>query len=123
MASSWEAWELEGSWSGSQRTRADGLEAPLPALRPCDALVTLGPAVAIKLPDVAHFLNLIQVEVCDHDFILVAAPHRNDLAARIAEVTGAIELANGPGFFETNAIDRAHEVLIGNRVGGLLELP
>ena len=46
-----------------------------------------------------------------------------DLAARIAEIAGAVELADVPGRFGAHAIDGADEVAVGHGVRGLLELP
>ena len=46
-----------------------------------------------------------------------------DLAARVAEVGLAVELADLPGALDADAIDGPHEVLVGDRVGRLLELP
>ena len=46
-----------------------------------------------------------------------------ELPARIAEVALAVELADVPGRFGADAVDRAHEIAVGHRVRRLLELP
>ena len=46
-----------------------------------------------------------------------------DLAARIAEVALAVELADPPRLFPAGAIDRADEIAVGDGVGRLLQLP
>jgi hypothetical protein len=55
-------------------------------LRARDLAVGFRPAIAIKLPGRAHFLNLIKVQVGDEQFVLVPAVLRDDLATRIAEI-------------------------------------
>ena len=49
--------------------------------------VSFGPAVAEELPDFPYFGDHVEVEVGDHDFIFIAAGLRDDLTARIAEIT------------------------------------
>ena len=51
-----------------------------------DGTVSFGPAVAIELPHVAHFFDLVQVQICHHHFIFVATAHGAHLAAGIAEI-------------------------------------
>src|SRR5208283_2801612 len=82
-----------------------------------DGTVSFGPAVAVELPHVSHFLDLVQVHVCHHHLILVAAAHGEHLSARIAEIGLAVKLADGPGLFDANAIDDANEVLVGHGMG------
>src|SRR5256885_7064505 len=55
-------------------------------------------------------------DVCSSDLelVLVAAADRNELPARIAEVALAVELADIPRGFDTDAVDRADEVPVGN---------
>src|SRR5204862_3355349 len=72
------------------------------------------------LPD---FGDHIQVEIGGQHLILVPRSLRDDLAARIAEVAGAIELADVPRRLDADAIDCAYEVAIGDRVRGLLQFP
>jgi hypothetical protein len=48
---------------------------------------------------------------------------RHDFAARIAEITLAVEFADFPGGFGADTIDGGDEILIGDGVGGLLEFP
>ena len=61
-----------------------------------ERLVRLGPAVAEELPGVAHFADLVEVEVGDDELVLVARRLGDDLAARVAEVALAVELADVP---------------------------
>src|SRR5712692_11019287 len=78
-------------------------------------------AVAIKLPDLSYFLDHVEIEIGDQQFVFVAAGLGEDLAAWIAEVTLAVKLSNVPRLFPSHAIDRAYEVSVGCGVGGLLE--
>src|ERR1035437_1118988 len=88
-----------------------------------DGTVSLGPAVAVELPHVPHFFDLVQVQIGHHHFVLVAAAHSAHLSPRIAEIGLAIELADGPGFLDADAIDCANKVLVGYGMGGLFEPP
>ena len=47
----------------------------------------------------------------------------DELAARVAEVALAVELADPPRLFPAGPVDRADEVLVRHGVGRLLELP
>src|SRR5207249_4477822 len=69
------------------------------------------------------FLNFIQIQIRNDDFLFIARALRNDLAARRAEITLAIELTDVPRMLASNAVDRADEVTIRHRMGRLLELP
>ena len=62
-------------------------------------LVTFRPAIAEELPGVAHFANHVQIQIRDDQGILVTRRLGNDLPARFAEITLAIELANVPWLF------------------------
>src|ERR1035437_784825 len=86
-------------------------------------LVGLGTAVTIKLPDVAHFANHVEVQVGDDDGVLVTRAFRHDLAAWIGEIALSVKFAKVPGFLRPDAIDRAHVKYIRHRRGGLFELP
>ena len=88
-----------------------------------DRPVRLGPAVAEELPGVADLADQVEVEVGDHDVVAVAAADGEHLAARVAEVALAVELADPPGLLEAGPVDRADEVAVGDRVRRLLELP
>src|SRR5216683_7893235 len=94
----------------------------LPRLR-CQRAVRLRTPVAIKLPDLSHFLDHVEIEIGDQHFVFIAAGLGEDLAARIAEVTLAVKLSNVPGLFPTNTIDRTDEVSVRRGVSGLLEFP
>src|ERR1700689_1421532 len=89
----------------------------------CDWAVAIGTAVAEKLPDFADFRDHIEIEIGDHHFIFVAAGLRDYFAARIAEVAFAVELADAPRLFDTDAVDCADEVTVRHRMRGLLEFP
>src|SRR5918993_4992735 len=88
-----------------------------------DGSVGLGPPVPIELPRVAHLLNQPEVEIGDDEFIAVAAADREYLPARVAEVALPVELADIPGRFDADAIDRADEIAVRYRVCRLLEFP
>ena len=75
------------------------------------------------MPGVAHFANQIEIQIGDDDRVLIAGRLRDDLPARIAKITLAIELADVPRLFVADAIDRADEVTVGDRVRGLFQLP
>src|SRR5467141_1601712 len=94
----------------------------LPGLRRQGA-VGFRTAVAIKLPDLPHFLDHVEIEIGDQHFVFVAASLGEDLAARIAEVTLAVKLTDIPRLFPSHAIDRAYKVAVRRGVGGLLEFP
>src|SRR5581483_9563586 len=85
--------------------------------------VGLRSAVAVKLPGVADFADHVQVEIGDDDVVGVARACGEDAAARIAEVTLAVELADAPGFFPAGSVDGADEVAVGDGVGRLFEFP
>jgi len=89
----------------------------------CDFAVGLGAAVAIKLPGVADFLDVVEIEFSDEQFVLVAARLRHNLSTWIAEIALAVEFADFPRSFCADAIDGSDEVLVGDGMGGLLELP
>src|SRR5260370_36489600 len=80
-------------------------------------------AVAIELPGVADFLDFVEIQLGDEQFILIAAGLLDDFAARVAEVAFAVKFADSPGSFGANAIDGGDEVGVGHGVGGLLEFP
>ena len=66
---------------------------------------------------------MVEVEVGRQHFVLVARGLGEDLAARIAEVALAVELADLPRLLDADAIDGADEVPVGDGVRRLLELP
>src|SRR3954452_20802363 len=88
-----------------------------------DPVVRLRTAVAIELPGVADFADLVHVEVGDDEGVLIARRDGEHLAARIAEVALAIKLADVPRRFVADAVDRADEIAVRDGVRRLLELP
>src|SRR5713101_6360444 len=80
-------------------------------------------AVAVELPGVAGFLDFIEIQFGNKQFILVAAGLLDDLAARVAEIALAVEFANSPWRFGADAVDGSDEIGVSNSVGGLLEFP
>src|SRR5258708_21688791 len=88
-----------------------------------DFAVRFRAAVAIELPGVANFLNFIEIQLGDEQFVLVAAGLLHDFAARVAEIALAVEFADFPGSFGADAVDGGDEVSVGNGVSGLLEFP
>src|SRR5450755_2214717 len=85
--------------------------------------VSLRTPVAIKLPDSSYFLDHVEIEVGDQHFILIAAGLHYDLAARVAEVTLAVKLADVPRLFPPHAIDGSDEVSVSGGVRGLFQFP
>src|SRR5437016_1740556 len=85
--------------------------------------VALRPAIAEELPGVTHFANHIEIKIGNNQRVLVARRLRDDLSARIAKVTLAIEFADVPGHFVADPVYRADEVTISDGVGRLLQLP
>src|SRR5882762_7346225 len=80
-------------------------------------------AVTVKLPGIADFLNFIEIQFRDEEFILVAAGLLNDFPARVAEIAFAVEFADLPGMLSADAIDSRDEISVSNRVRRLLEFP
>src|SRR5207245_10729044 len=89
-------------------------------LRLCERPVRLWSPVSVELPYVTHFQDLVEVEVGHHDLILVPRGLCDALAARIAEVALAVELADVPRLLMADPIDGPDEVAVGHGVGGLL---
>src|SRR6202158_2156061 len=88
-----------------------------------DFSVRFRPAVAVKLPSIADFLNLIEIQFRDEQFILIAAGLLDDFAARVAEIAFAVEFADLPGMLGADAVDGRNEISVSNRVRWLLEFP
>src|SRR5439155_21069218 len=88
-----------------------------------DRSVRFGSAISIELPRVAHFLDQIEVQIRDDELVLVPAAFGDDAPARIAEVALAVELADLPRRFDADAVDRADEIAVGDRVRRLFQLP
>src|SRR5689334_6029271 len=86
-------------------------------------LVGVRAPIAEKLPRLADFLDLIEIQVGDQNFVFIARGAGDDLAARIAEVAGAIEVPDVPGSLSAHAIDGADEVAVGDGMRGLFDLP
>src|ERR1044072_4248382 len=61
-----------------------------------DRPVSIRAAVTEQLPGIAPFADLVQVEIGDDQFVLVAAAFGNYLAARIAEIALPVKLADVP---------------------------
>src|SRR3954453_16529431 len=97
-------------------SRTGGLESN-------DPVVRLRTAVAIELPGVADFTDLVHVEVGDDEGVLIARRAGEHLAARIAEVVLAVKLTGVPRRFVAEAVDRADEVAVRDGVRRLSELP
>src|SRR5271154_4511738 len=88
-----------------------------------DFAVGFGTAVAIELPGVADFLDFVEIQVGDEEFVFVAAGLRYDLTFGITKITFAVEFTDFPGLLGADAVDSGDEILIGDSVSGLLELP
>src|ERR1700722_11010793 len=86
-------------------------------------LISFGAAVAEKLPGLPHFRNHVEIKIGSQYLVFITAGLSENLAARIAEVTLAVKLADVPRLFRTHTIDCTHEIAIGYRVRGLLQFP
>src|SRR5205807_3470043 len=69
------------------------------------------------------FLNFVEVQFRDQQFILVTAGLGDDFSARVAKVALAVKFADFPGSFRADAIDGGDEISVCDGVGGLLEFP
>src|SRR5690242_21586679 len=76
---------------------------------PHQRLRKVGPAVPEKLPCFANLADHVEIEVSGQHFIPVSRRLGDDLAAWIAEVIRAIELAAIPRCLDTDSIDRPHK--------------
>jgi len=75
------------------------------------------------LPGLADLGNHVKVKIGGQDFVLIAGRLGKNLAARIAEIAGAVKFADVPRRFGADTIDGGNEVAVGSGVCGLLELP
>src|SRR6267154_1297062 len=107
----------------SARSNLVGRLGVFSGTRARDFTVGFRAAVAEELPGIADFLDFIEIEFGDEQFVLVAAGLLDDFPTRIAEITLAVKFADFPGSFGANAVDSGDEILIGDGVGGLLEFP
>src|SRR6266568_1234621 len=118
LSSSWSKCDPEtysvGCFAGAGGFRGAGA---------CNFSIGLGTAVAVELPNVAHFLDFVEIKVGGKEFVLVAAGLSNNFSARIAKVALAVEFANLPGMFGADAVDGSDKIGVGDGVSGLLELP
>src|SRR6185369_7363853 len=88
-----------------------------------ECAVCVGTAIAEELPRVAHFANLVEIEICDDERVFIAWRFGHKLPARIAEVTLPVKLTDVPRVLVSDAIDRADEITIRNCVRRLFETP
>src|SRR5438876_3242802 len=85
--------------------------------------VSIRPAIAKELPRIAHLANFVEIQICNHQRVLVARTLSHKLAARITKITLTVKLANVPGLFVSDAIDCANEVSVCHRVSWLFDSP
>ena len=85
--------------------------------------VGIGPAIAEKLPRVSHFANHVEIQIGNHQRVLIARRLGNKPPSRIAKITLPVKLTNVPGLFVPDAIDRADEVTVRHRMRRLLDPP
>src|ERR1041385_6586947 len=85
--------------------------------------VALGPAIAEELPGVTDLANHVQIQISDHQRVLVSRSLGDNLPARIAKVTLAIEFADVPRQLMADAINRPDKISVGDRMRGLFQLP
>src|SRR5580765_5406336 len=63
-------------------------------LRRDQCAVRIRSPVAVELPDVAHFADLVEIELGGDQFAAVARAGRDEAAARVAEVALPVEFAD-----------------------------
>src|SRR6266481_8911751 len=107
----------------SARSKLVGRLGVFRRTRAGDFSVGFRAAIAVELPGIADFLDFIEIQLSDKELILVAAGLLDDFAARVAEITLAVEFADFPGGFGADAVDSSDEVGVGDGMGGLLEFP
>src|SRR5690349_14973948 len=88
-----------------------------------EGAVSVRAAIAEELPRVSHFANLVEIQIRDDERVFIARRFRDKLAARIAEVTLAVKLADVPWLFMADSIDCTDEISIRNCVCRLFESP
>src|SRR4029077_14843370 len=76
---------------GNGELEGDATPAPGPSQRRSEHVlgqvgVALRPAVPVELPVRPDLVDQVEVEVADHELVLVAATHGQDLAVGVAEV-------------------------------------
>src|SRR5687768_6686977 len=80
-------------------------------LRSDEVSVRVRPAVAVELPRLADFLDLVEVHVPDDQLLVVgAAQVADELAPRIDEVALAVEVVVAVVLLDADAVDRPDEV-------------
>src|SRR5215469_2241339 len=85
--------------------------------------IRLWPPVSEELPDLADFLDFIEIQIRHDHFFFVARSFCNQLAAGRAEIALTVELADIPGMLTADTIDRTDKISVGHGVSGLFELP
>src|SRR5262245_22099807 len=85
--------------------------------------VCFRPAISEKLPHIADFLDLIEIQIRDDNLFLTARSFGDDLAARGAKITLAIKFSDVPWILAPDAIYRADEVAVSDGMGRLLQFP
>jgi len=75
------------------------------------------------LPRVPDFANQVKIHFSVNNVVGISRTFGHDLSAWIAKITLSVKLTDPPRVFKAWSIDRADEVLIGNGVGRLFELP
>ena len=68
-------------------------------------------------------MNFIEIQVCNEEFVLIAASLSNNFPARTAKVALAVEFANLPGMLGADAVDGSDKICVGDSMRGLLEFP
>src|SRR5690606_5094348 len=94
-----------------------------PSSRRDERVVGVGPAVAVERPQVAHLGQQAHVEIADDDLVVgVGGGLTHELSTRIGEVGLSVEVVVAQRF-HAHAVDRADEVLVGDRRRGLFQPP
>lgn len=86
-------------------------------------VVRVGTPVAVERPRLPYVVDETEVEVADEQFLLlVGGDVADELAARVDEVAGAVEVVV-PVLLLSDAIDGGDVVEVGDGGRGLLQLP
>ena len=85
--------------------------------------IRLRAAIAVELPGVAHLADPIEVQVSNNNVIRGAGGSGQNLTARVAKVALSVELTDSPRLFPAGPVDGTHKIAVGDRVGGLFQLP
>ena len=85
--------------------------------------VGVGPPVTEERPSFTHLADHVEIEIGDHQLVLVVRALVEDFAAWIDEIARAVKLTIVPWRFPADPVVGADKDAVGNRRGGLLDIP